>query len=163
MHTGTAVFVKMIQVYTTDERSNSFYADNSITLSWSNGNVVKVHGNKSSKYLKPRTEHIAVRLNGNDDHALATMDSLAMRRTDARAKQGLGPVLTHVHVDVETTGGRDVNEVRTKAKKMIRNFVRLMNDRGTNLFYWVIDGFYPKDPDYDTMSKFIEWEYNPSK
>jgi len=151
--------------YTTDESANTFYLANNITMPYhhNNSRVVKVHGIQASNYKKPRTDNIIVRLNGNDDYALSTMDSLAMRRNAWRVSNGLSPLTTHVHVDVELVGGRDVNVVRQLAQDKILNFVKLMKQRGTHTYHWVVDGFYPKDPDADTMSQLLVWEYNPNQ
>jgi len=154
-----------LATYTTDESANTFYLANNITMPYyyNSNRVVKVHGIQASNYKKLRTDNIIVRLNGNDDYALSTMDSLAMRRNAWRVSNGLSPLTTHVHVDVELVGGRDVNVVRQLAQDKILNFVKLMKQRGTHTYHWVIDGFYPKDPDVDTMSQLLEWKYNPSK
>ena len=79
---GAKVGRGRIQTYTTDESANTFYLSNSITMPYhhNNSKPIKVHGKDMTRYQQPRTEHIVVRLNGNDDYALSTMDSLAMRR-----------------------------------------------------------------------------------
>ena len=150
--------------YTTDVAANEFYRDHNIVLDWSKGRVVKVTGRSGKNYLKPRTEHIIVRMNGADDHALATMDSLAMRRNHVRNKRGLPPIQTHVHIDIDVTDTKcSVAEKRARAQDYIQRFVELMKERGTRKFYWVVDGFYPKDSSIDDMNSLIEWKYNPSK
>ena len=150
--------------YTTDVDANEFYTKHNIMLPWSNGRIVKIHGLRASDYLKPRTRHIAVRMNGADDFAIATMDSLAMRRNHDRVSKGLGPVLTHVHIDIDVTlGNASVPQKRKKAQEVIYRFVKLMKDRGTHKFHWVTDGFDPKDKSIDDMNSFITWMYDPSK
>jgi len=150
--------------YTTDVAANDFYRDKNIALDWSKGKIVKVHGIREMKYLKPRTNHIVVRMNGADDHALATMDSLSMRRNHGRVQRGFTPLTTHVHIDIDITDTKDsVSQKRVRAQEVIYNFVKLMRDRGTRKFYWVVDGFYPKDKSVDDMNSIIEWKYNPSK
>ena len=150
--------------YTTDVAANEFYRDHNIVSDWSKGKIVKVHGIREMKYLKPRTNHIVVRMNGADDHALATMDSLSMRRNHGRVQRGFTPLTTHIHIDIDVTDTKcSVSEKRARAQEYIQRFVELMKDRGTRKFYWVVDGFYPKDSSIDDMNSLIEWKYNPSK
>jgi len=92
------------------------------------------------------------------------MDSLSMRRNHGRVQRGFTPLTTHVHIDIDITDTKDsVSQKRARAQEVIYNFVKLMRDRGTRKFYWVVDGFYPKDSSVDDMNSLIEWKYNPSK
>jgi len=156
--TGTGMF--RYPAYQNDEKANSHYKEHQTSFPYLKGKVAKVHGIRAKKYLKPRTNHIIVRLNGCDDHHMATMDSLAMRRNSERRLRGMSELVTHCHIDIDVTATtRSISEQRENAKAYIERFVRLMKDRGCTKFYWVVDGFYKKE---EHEAPFIEWNYNPN-